>query len=301
MPQNKIFSDEFLNAFVDDQLTAEEKSQAYLRIGQDQTLNREVCELRKVQDLVRLAYRDIPLPAAGHPSTPRRAGLGLGIAATLLLALGIVLGTQLAPSTPERAAPMAEIAPTTAASPPAATAPRQAVSRPAPTVATTAPAATVNPAPTAVHTAAAEIPATSHPQPATEAAVIPPRATGQARNKVLIHIAHDDPRRLSQALEEIGGLLRHYRDTRQSAHVEVVVNGRGLELVRIETSRHAEQIRRLQHEYDNLTFAACQNTIDRLGQEQGITVRLLPGVTVIDSGMAEIMRRQNQGWTYLQV
>ena len=41
------FSNEFLNAFLDNQLTLEEKERAYLRISQDEALNRRVCELRK--------------------------------------------------------------------------------------------------------------------------------------------------------------------------------------------------------------------------------------------------------------
>ena len=75
----------------------------------------------------------------------------------------------------------------------------------------------------------------------------------------------------------------------------------GLDLVRTDTTIHAVRIAKLQREFHNLTFAACQNTIERLQREQNIAIRLLPGVIIIDSGMAEIMRRQNQGWTYLQV
>jgi len=57
----------------------------------------------------------------------------------------------------------------------------------------------------------------------------------------------------------------------------------------------------MQKEYHGLTFVACQNTIDRYQQELGLTAKLLPGVITIDSGVAQIMRRQHQGWAYLQV
>ena len=46
---------------------------------------------------------------------------------------------------------------------------------------------------------------------------------------------------------------------------------------------------------------SIQNTIDRLKREHGITARLLPDVIVIDSGVAQIMRRQQQGWAYIRV
>jgi intracellular sulfur oxidation DsrE/DsrF family protein len=136
---------------------------------------------------------------------------------------------------------------------------------------------------------------------ASASVVTPSSSSGIAQTKVLVHLARDDDAQLSQALDDIEGLLKHYRTTHQTARVEVVVNGGGLRLVRTDTSAFAARIQRLQRDYDNLTFAACQNTIDRLAREQGVSVRLLPGVITIDSGMAEIMRRQHQGWTYLQV
>jgi intracellular sulfur oxidation DsrE/DsrF family protein len=302
MNQDKRFSDEFLNAFVDNQLAAEDKGQAYIEISQDEVLNRQVCELRKVRDLVQLAYRDVPSPPAraGLPSS-NRARAGIGVAATVVLTAGVILGIQL--KLPDNL-------------------PAESVKKATPVVVRSASAASRHARPVihaqhaklARHTsvatpAAARLPAphaTNVPVTDNQPVVSTPRSIndihiGSVRNKVLIHVADDDPARLTQAMEEIEGLMRYYRENRVSAHVEVVINGRGLELVRIDTSEHAAKIARLLNEYDNLTFAACQNTIDRLKREQGITARLLPGVVVTDSGMAEIMRRQHQGWTYLQV
>jgi len=290
MQKENGFSREFLNAFVDNQLAPEEKSRAYNEIGRDEDLNRQVCELRKLHDLVQLAYRDVPAPPA-RPAAPvlRRNHVGVA-AAVLVLAVGIVLGTQLRmPVTVhEQVADQAPVA----IVPVVATADR--VAPPRAVAAARSPRPTVRPAPAAV-AVVPDLPITTAPRSINEIHI------GNVRNKVLIHIANDDPARLSQAMDEIAGLMRHYRDIRASAHVEVVINGRGLELVRVDTSAHAAEIARLLNDYDNLTFAACQNTIDRLKNEQGITVRLLPGVVVTDSGMAEITRRQHQGWTYLQV
>lgn len=264
------FSDEFLNAFVDDQLAADEKGRAYLQISQDESLNRHVCELRKMHELVQLAYREPPAPPQRQATQrKRRVGLRTGIAATLVL--GLALGTQIEIPT----------------------------STPTPVATTTVPAATPlanrTGAPTPVNVSS-KVPVTA--QPLSKDRGADGRLTS---NKVLIHIADDDTIQVGQALDEIESLLKHYRANGQHARVEVVINGKGLELVRTDTSTFAGRIHKLQREFDNLTFAACQNTIDRLKREQGILVRLLPGVVVIDSGMAELMRRQNQGWTYIQV
>jgi len=293
MSQDKRFSDEFLNAFVDNQIAAEEKSQAFIEIGQDEALNRQVCELRKLHDLVQLAYREPPAPPARAASgfDKRQTRVRFGVAASALLTLGIVLGSQIRlPAT----------APSVTAVPVAAT--RQVAKNALPTkpvqLKTAVKADVDDRAATLQAIVATPIAvAMAVPAPVISRDEIPDKTA----TKVLIHLARDDAEQLSQALDDIESTLKYYRETRQSARVEVVVNGKGLELVRTDTSTFAGRIQRLQREYDNLTFAACQNTIDRLAREQGIIVRLLPGVITIDSGMAEIMRRQNQGWTYLQV
>lgn len=236
MNQEEKFSDEFLNAFVDDELTPEEKAQAYARLGGDEAHNRQICELRKVRDLVALAYRNVP----GHepPMSAIVAGrkCSTAVAAGLALVIGGVGGWLLHPA--------------------------QAPQDPAGFMASNA---------------------------------------AQDADKVLFHVSDGDPEHLKTVLDEVENLMKFYRETHQKARVEVITNGGGLSLLMAGVSPYAERIQRMQKEYNDLTFVACQNTIDRVEQELGWTAKLLPGVVVIDSGVAQIMRRQSQGWAYLQV
>lgn len=230
------FSAEFLNAFVDDQLSLEERQQVYAILAKDDSLNRQVCELRKIHGLVKLAYEQPPVPPQGLRSLTTRRRLGLGLAAGLALIVGGVAGWFLHQS------PV--------------------------------------PLPTAVAQAT-------------------PNAQDPA--KVLFHVSDGHPEHLRNALDEVESLMQYYRKAHQKARVEVVANGDGLNLLLSGISPYAERVRQMQKEYPGLTFVACQNTIDRIRQEVGLNVTLLPGVEVIDSGVAQIMRRQHQGWAYIQV
>ena len=49
-------SDERLQAFVDDQLEADEKSEVFEALQQDKLLNQRACELRKLNELVHFAF-----------------------------------------------------------------------------------------------------------------------------------------------------------------------------------------------------------------------------------------------------
>lgn len=63
MDQEQEYSEEMLNAFVDGQLTLEERIRVYDRLQRDEALNRRICELCTVRDLVRFAYEILTKPA----------------------------------------------------------------------------------------------------------------------------------------------------------------------------------------------------------------------------------------------
>jgi uncharacterized protein len=95
-------TEEYLNAFVDDELAPSERDQALARLAEDETFKRAVCEQRTLKDMVRAAY------AEPHPRAQSLAGLGgrpwrQALAASLLLALGIGAGwiARGASATPE--------------------------------------------------------------------------------------------------------------------------------------------------------------------------------------------------------
>jgi intracellular sulfur oxidation DsrE/DsrF family protein len=112
------FSDEQLQAFVDDEIATSERAEMIEAINQDDALACRVCELMQLKDSVRLAYRDPPQPSsagarwnAAHKSLlPIQA-----VAAVMLLAVGTLVGIllqpQLNPSTPIAPAGLAQIAP----------------------------------------------------------------------------------------------------------------------------------------------------------------------------------------------
>lgn len=89
------FSDEQLNAFVDDQLAATERDEILAAIAADAELSRRLCGLRASKDLLHHAYgRDcIPAPRRGRPRRPTQYWRG-ALAASVVLVTGILIGVQ---------------------------------------------------------------------------------------------------------------------------------------------------------------------------------------------------------------
>lgn len=78
-------SDEFLNAFVDNQLEPEEKGHAFDVIGRDEALRASVCELRELKEMVQHAYQHPPVPKQSSGKRLRSPFQLQSLAACLLL------------------------------------------------------------------------------------------------------------------------------------------------------------------------------------------------------------------------
>ena len=92
MTDNTI-SEERLNAFIDDELDAQEKSEVFEALEEDRELSRQVCELRQLSELVRHAYDKPPAIEQYRPQPARTINAwGAAAAASLLLGIGAALG-----------------------------------------------------------------------------------------------------------------------------------------------------------------------------------------------------------------
>ena len=78
--------------------------------------------------------------------------------------------------------------------------------------------------------------------------------------------------------------------------IEVVAHGKGLAL--LTASRTPPSCDRLKQSADGgVVFAACENTMKRQNLQKE---DLVPFATTVDSGVAEVVRKQEAGWSYLR-
>jgi intracellular sulfur oxidation DsrE/DsrF family protein len=119
--------------------------------------------------------------------------------------------------------------------------------------------------------------------------------------RVVFHVQNLDRISPVELLDEVESLLQDFQGRGEALRVEVVAHGNGLGLLRSKLSIEKQRISQMVKRYPTLTFVACRNTIQRLKVEKGIEVLLLPEATTTESAVAHVVRRQNQGWIYIQV
>jgi uncharacterized protein len=98
---------------------------------------------------------------------------------------------------------------------------------------------------------------------------------------------------------EYKGLLNNLKHLKEgwgdSVQIEVVVHGPGLDMLTRGKATQEEAVQMMIKK--GVQFVACRNTM----KQKGVTDdQLLPNVGFVDMGIGEIVRRQEQGWTYIK-
>lgn len=91
MKPEQIYSAEYLNAFVDGELSQSERAQAIEQISGDSQLKKQVCELNMLKEMVRSSYRN-PEAVSREIEGRRRPFVRHAMVACCLVVLGVTAG-----------------------------------------------------------------------------------------------------------------------------------------------------------------------------------------------------------------
>ena len=129
-------------------------------------------------------------------------------------------------------------------------------------------------------------------------AVLPARGVGRAGGRPLRVVVHVNIAKTTDekvGLSNIGNILKAASDDGIKAEVEVVCHAEGIRLVEKARTELADDVAALIKQV--VRFVACQNTMP---QRSIRPEDLLPGVGTVPSGAYEIVRRQQEGYSYFK-
>jgi intracellular sulfur oxidation DsrE/DsrF family protein len=95
----------------------------------------------------------------------------------------------------------------------------------------------------------------------------------------------------SALFRQINNVLAEAPDTK----IEVVFHGNAIYVVTADSSLHLDKIKRDMQR--GVNFAVCNNSMRRLQVDAS---RLVPGVTVVPVAILELVKKQEEGWSYIK-
>ena len=114
-------------------------------------------------------------------------------------------------------------------------------------------------------------------------------------NKLVIQVSTDNVRTQKIALNNAVNLQKLYG--LDNIVIEIVAYGPGLQLL-TENSVVASRVESLAMQ--EITFSACENTMEAQHKRTGKMPLLLDGVGTVNAGVAHIMELQQHGYAYIR-
>ncbi len=123
-------------------------------------------------------------------------------------------------------------------------------------------------------------------------ALMPNDATAQGANhKVVFQFTLADSMQQKAFSNQLKNLRKHWPD----AQIEVVAYNHGIDFLMTKRTRHHDIIADLKKA--GVRFVVCQNTMNQRNIKAD---ELIQEAEIVPAGIAEIVEKQEQGWSYIK-
>jgi len=119
-------------------------------------------------------------------------------------------------------------------------------------------------------------------------------------HRVAVHVDQNDPHVMNMALNNVANLTNYYEAQGDTVMVEVVAYGPGLNMYVPGKSPVEDRISTMSLEMENLTFAACGNTLRNMSKKAGKDITLMDEATVVPSGVVRLIELQEKDYAYIR-
>jgi len=139
-------------------------------------------------------------------------------------------------------------------------------------------------------------------------AVAAPAITAQARaqapedgiHRLVLYISEADMAKMNGVLDVAANVSRHYSSLGEEVEIEVVAFNAGLHMLRDDTSPVKQRLTNFMQSMVNVTFKACGNSLDTMERNEGARPPLLENVEIVQTGVAHLLQRSEEGWTLVR-
>lgn len=122
----------------------------------------------------------------------------------------------------------------------------------------------------------------------------PAQSAPAARHRVVFELTSSEPAAWEGVLNNVENVKKAFGA--EPVEIEVVTHGKGLGLL-IEAKNGTVRDRVTRIAQSGVVFAACRNTMTR---ESVTEAQLSKVAKTVDSGVAEVVRKQEADWSYLR-
>ena len=122
-------------------------------------------------------------------------------------------------------------------------------------------------------------------------------AAGASVHRLAIHVDENDPKRMNLALNNAENVTKYIESKGETVIIEIVTFGPGLHMLRSDTSPVKARIQAMSLGMDNISFAACGNTMAKMAKKEGNDIPIMSEAKQVTSGVVRLMELQEDGYS----
>jgi intracellular sulfur oxidation DsrE/DsrF family protein len=136
------------------------------------------------------------------------------------------------------------------------------------------------------------------------AVLLVPLAFGSAgameKHRLALQISDNDPAKMNAVLNVAANVSKYYSDKGDEVEIQVVAFNAGLNMLREDKSPVLERLKSFKQSMPNVSFDACENTLEAMTRAEGKEPPLVENATRVKAGVVTLIELGEKGWTIVR-
>ena len=125
-------------------------------------------------------------------------------------------------------------------------------------------------------------------------------ALADGPHRLALQISDNDADKMNAVLNVAANVSKYYSDKGEEVEIQIVAFNAGLHMLREDTSPVKPRISGFTKSMPNVSFKACQNTIDAMGKRENKEIPIVANAEHVQAGVVTLIELSEKGWTIVR-
>jgi hypothetical protein len=125
-------------------------------------------------------------------------------------------------------------------------------------------------------------------------------ASAMERHRLALQISDNDAVKMNAVLNVAANVSKYYSDKGDEVEIQIVAFNAGLNMLRQDKSPVLERLKSFKHGMQNVSFMACENTLETMTKTEGKEPPLVENATRVPAGVVTLIELGEKGWTIVR-
>ena len=119
-------------------------------------------------------------------------------------------------------------------------------------------------------------------------------------HRLALQITDNDADKMNAVLNVAANVSKYYSDKGEEVEIQIVAFNAGLHMLRDDTSPVKPRLSSFSKGMTNVSFKACQNTIDGMSKREGKAIPIVENAKHVPAGVVTLIELGENGWTIVR-